>query len=69
MRFRLGIRLLETGSRDHAYFILANNLFIFCLCSKLLCEVKFKGGELINLAEEVSRKPNTQTGMDTCGCF
>jgi hypothetical protein len=39
---------------------LANNLSPYCPCPETLCEVEFKGDELINVVEKISRKHNIQ---------
>jgi hypothetical protein len=50
------MRTLEHLSGEYCCYILAINLRTFCLCPDPLCEVEFKGDELIHEVEKISRQ-------------
>lgn len=50
----------ENLTRSHSCYLLAKNLSTFWPCPETLCKAEFKGDELTNLAEKISRHHNIQ---------
>lgn len=50
MIFQMGMKTIENWTTS-CYILLAKNLSTFCPCSKILCEVEFKGDGVVDLGE------------------